>query len=585
MKQVVWAVCLLSLISTKYVFGEEKAFDPSAAFRSLSDHPVAVLTIPPGRYRLPNEGLILRGVKNTTIEARGVTFIATNKDAPVLQIFQSENVKLVGATFDYDPLPFTQGSITAYDAKEGVAEFEIHAGYADVTKEYVKRRLVHLFEKDAPRWKPGSPDYYAIKIDILTPRTGRIFFAKTGRDMIKVGDRVVFNIRQIAGITMKQGCKGIAFEDVTVYAAPALGFLVRFCEDSGVYKNVRVIPGPKPEGATQERLFSTCADAFNAAYTRKGPVMDGCEFSYMGDDSVNLHGVTLPVLKWIDDRTFLSMRPQRGDAFESLIRPGDEIRFLKEPNYQITATARVESAAAAEENRDTWLATAKKIWPTFRQSDTAAFYRIRLVEPVSGVAAGDFCDIPATSAPNFVIRNSSFHDHRGRGLRLMSNDGVVENNRFERIKGSAITVGPEFAYWREAGWCRNIAVRNNRITDVGEGINITLPESYSPGAIAVIAHVMPQGPGTLYYPGNENISISGNTIDGCSVSGISVVAAKDVKITDNILRRVNLSSTAKTAMEYGLTSSSSISIIQAQAEVTNNKVEAGAAASKISVNP
>lgn len=49
----------------------------------------------------------------------------------------------------------------------------------------------------------------------------------------------------------------------------------------------------------------------------------------------------------------------------------------------------------------------------------------------------------------------------------MASNGVIENNRFERIKHAAITVGAEYGYWREAGWVENIQIRNNRIRDVG----------------------------------------------------------------------------------------------------------------------
>lgn len=577
----------VGILLSQHVFGENAGpLDLNAAFKSLAETPAATLTIPPGTYRLPKGGLVLSGVKDTVIEARGVTLLATDTASAAIRMMNCANVTWRGAAIDYDPLPFTQGSITAVDAKTRTAEVEIHAGYPDLNKVYTAKRLVHVFEKDAPRWKPGTPDYYAKAIDILTPRTARITFTAESRpEKVKVGDRVVFNIRKIAGIEIKNCGAGITFEDVTVYTAPAIGFLIRFCEEAGTYRNVRIIPGPKPAGATQERLFSTCADGFNAAYTRKGPTIEGCEFSYMGDDGVNLHGVTLPVLKWIDDRTFLSMRPQKSDAFDKLIRPGDEIRFLREPNYEVVAVGRVESASAADEKRETWSDAAHKIWPTFRDSTSAAFYRIRLTESMSGVVAGDLCDIPATSASNFVIRNSYFHDHRARGLRLMSNDGVVEKNRFERLKGAAITMGPEYVHWREAGWTRNITVRDNEIRNVGEGDNIALKSSYTPAAICVMARVVPLGAQTSYVTGNEKITISGNLIEGCSVGGICIVAAKDVKVSGNTIRRINLANATSAASEYGLPSPLAISVFQAQADLSDNHVEPAVSSSKISQNP
>ena len=533
------------------------------------------LTIPPGIYRLPKEGIELKKLRDKTLHATGVTLVGTSLESSALRLQNCVNVKLVGLTIDYDPLPFTQGHLTSVDKKARTAEFEISTGYPELSDIYLERKNIHIFEPEAHRWKANVPDYYPKKIERLSPTQGRLFFSEGIEEVsaLAVGDRLVLNVRGTQGILIGEGCSGLDFEDVTLHSAPGIGILIRFAEEAGTYTNLRVIPGPKPEGATEERLFSTSADAFNAAYVRKGPTLKNCDFSFMGDDAVNLHGVMMPVVKWLDDRSFISMRSHRSDRFDRLIRPGDELRFLKEPAYEISARAKVKKIEYLDATAKSFEVDAQKIWPTLKEGGKAAFFIIQLEESVSGVAPGDFCDVPATSAPGFSISDSYFHDHRARGLRLMSNDGLVENNRFERLKGVAITVGPEYAFWREAGWCSHIVIRGNRITDVGQGTNLQQRTSYTTGAITVMGRVEPQKENTRFFLGNEKIQIVDNKINGCSVNGISICAAKEVTVRHNTLKRVNLVKNPKMGADYGLTEQKPISVQQAETTVEGNQIE------------
>jgi parallel beta-helix repeat protein len=569
------------LLSTFFVASASSAaepdFDVVRAFKTLASTPDGALQIPPGRYLLPKGGLVMEKCKGATVHAAGVTFVATDLSAPALQFIKCENVTVKGLAIDFDPLPFTQGTITSVDPATGTMEFTTHTGYPELSDVYLAEKQLHLFEKDAPRWKAGAPDFYPKEIQRLTPTSGRVLFPKgeSGLDFMQPGDRVALTTRKVGGIQVKEGCKGMRFESVTIHSAPGIGILVRFAEEAGTYHQVRVVPGPRPAGAAQDRLLSTSADAFNAAYARKGPIIEKCEFSHMGDDSINLHGIMLPVLKWLDDRTFLSMRPHRGEPFDRLVHPGDELRLLQEPDYAVVAVGAVESfeRTTAEKTED-WSATALRIWPTTRKLESAAFYKVRLTAPVPAGLQKDglFCEIPATNASGFVIRDSYFHDHRARGLRLMACDGVVEDNRFERLKGPAITLGGEFAFWREAGWCRNITVRRNHITNVCEGENVLRSTNYTPGAISIMARVVPGGADTRYFKGNENITISDNVIDGCTLSGIHVVAARGVQITNNQIRNVNTAAdSSKAGLDSGVRSSKPIEALHADVSIEEGK--------------
>lgn len=565
-----------ALLSCAIGLWADGVVDPVEMLSALPKGISAEVVIPPGIYRLPEAGLKLDGLQDVKVMAEGVTFLATNPKGTAVRLDNCVNLTLQGLTIDYDPLPFTQATLTSIDPQQHTADFTVHAGYPDLTDEYLVRRF-HLFEKDAHRWKPGTPDYYINKMERLTPRTGRVYLRSTdsGFASLEVGDRVVFNIRAAAALNIQSGCKDVTLEDVTVHAGPGVAIMVRFAENAGVLRNVRVVPGPLPAGATEERLMSSSADAFNAAYTRKGPLLEGCEFAYMGDDSINLHGATLPVLLWENPRTCISMRPFHTDPFEKLLHSGDEVRFLSEPEYRVVQTAKIVNISSADEPSGIDLMTkVRKIWPSFKRANSAAFYRVVLDQDIHFEADGLFFEAFASSAPGYTVKNCYFHDHRGRGLRVMSGNGLVESNRFERLKGAAMSFGPEFAYWKEAGWVENVTVRGNVIRDVGQGKDLLSTGSYTLGAISVYAHVKPGHAQTAYYPGNRALTIVDNDIDGCSLDGINVVASQNVLIENNTIRRVNLKSAPGAGSKYGLSSGAPITFQHSESvTVQNNDTE------------
>ncbi len=87
-----------------------------------------------GTYRLPEGGIVLRDLHDVEIDGTGVTLIATDLKSSALKLANCRNVKLKGFTIDYDPLPFTQGTITAVDAKARTVDFETHEGYHELPR-------------------------------------------------------------------------------------------------------------------------------------------------------------------------------------------------------------------------------------------------------------------------------------------------------------------------------------------------------------------------------------------------------------------------------------------------------------------
>ena len=160
-----------------------------------------------------------------------------------------------------------------------------------------------------------------------------------------------------------------------------------------------------------------------------------------------------------------------------------------------------------------------------------------LAAPVA-LRPGRWFDCPAVNSGGYVVRDSYFHDHRGRGLRIMAGDGLVENNRFERLTKSAISIGPELGFWREAGWVANLRIVGNRIREVGIDRSLAADGSYVPGAIGIFVHTQSGKP--PYPAGNENIVIENNVVEDVSVAGIHAYAARGITLRGNTFARTNL---------------------------------------------
>lgn len=454
----------------------------------------------------------------------------TRNDHCVITLKNCDRLKLCNLSIDYDPLPFTQGVITARTGR--TLHFTIDQGYPPLSGKFANS-YIHVFDPAGRFWKKNCPDVYG-KCTILDPTHGT--FQMRQDDLVEPGDRIVLNLRNPNGVVMSQ-CSELVFEDITLYTSPGVAFHSRFCKTGGVYRRVRIIRGPRPAGADRERLFASAADGINIANSRGNIKIENCEFSWLGDDGINLHGELLPVARKKSDRSFETLYPygKYKTHFEEIVRPGDTIRFLRKGDYAVIGEAKI---VAFQPGKNTQ--AIEKLAPEYfpvRGTSGISVYEVTLDRPVT-VPEGCFFDIPAIAAAGFEVKNNFFHDHRARGIRIMSSHGVIENNRFERIKQSGVTLGAEYSHWREAGWCEDVVVRGNRFLDVGYGM-IDSPQCYAPGVIALFAR-LDRYPGQSC--GNRKITIADNVIVNSPGAGIFLFASEDVTLRNNQLKNCAWSS-------------------------------------------
>ncbi|AHF94754.1 hypothetical protein OPIT5_25825 [Opitutaceae bacterium TAV5] len=491
------------------------------------------LRIPAGVYRL-EKTVEIRNADNLEIDATGVTFIMTSTRQPILRIQESGNLKIHGLTLDYDPLPFTQGTITRADSA-GI-EFRIHDGYPALDNDY-QRAPTHFFTAEGRR-HPGSWDFNRLPLTIISPREGRLRLQSNQPAPLAPGDQLVMDRRLVDGTSAVyiRHCTGpVIIEDTTLHASPGLAFVGRYSEDTVTFRRVHIRPGPPPPGATRPRLLSSNADGINFVQCRRGPVVENCDFSGMGDDSINLHGFLIPVIRPLTPTRFLAAYKYGPGDIISTIRAGDALRLYNQGDFSLAGNATITAITPLETDEGVTMGDIAALFPTYPKGNYT-LYQVDTDAPLD-VKPGQWFDTPANNCDGYVIRDSYFHDHRGRGLRLMASDGLVENNRFERLTKSAISIGPELGHWREAGWVNNLRITGNTIRDIGTDHSLAAPGSYVPGAIGIFARTERTTP--PYPSENHNIVIENNRIENTTVAAIHAYAAREIIVRDNTLVNTN----------------------------------------------
>lgn len=495
------------------------------------------VVLPSGTVRL-GAPIRIRDARDLEIRGEGTTLVLGFTGGTAIQVYACSNLALRGFTLDSDPLPFTQGTVISKDAGARTCEFRVHDGYPSLTEDYLITHI-HLFEAKRARWKESAPDIYARRVVALDPRRGRIEFGGRAEDFeaVAIGDRIVLNKRDGGGIRMDR-CEDVRVEGLTFLSAPGGAVLARYMRGNNRF-TYDVRPGPPPRGASEPRLMSTCADAFNYAYARRGPVLEKCRFSFMGDDSVNLHGFTLLVLRAIGQNELLVGWPYARESAEWVVAPGDTARWLRVGNYAVAGEAPVESFVWEPKPDPELQARIDAFWARTAKGRGAVF-RLKVARPL-GAPEGDVIDLPGSSAPEFRIADCEFADHRARGARIMAQRGIIEDCVFLRTKQAAITLGPEYVFWRESGWVQDVAIRGNRIEDCGLSPDMTRASACTLGAISIFARKEDAKSTQPFAADNRRLTIENNTIRGCAVAAIWVRCANDLAIRNNTISRVNLS--------------------------------------------
>jgi hypothetical protein len=279
-----------------------------------------------------------------------------------------------------------------------------------------------------------------------------------------------------------------------------------------------------PKGS--DRLYASNADGIHAKSNRKGPLIERCRFTRMGDDA----GTIVQKAERLFGAASASELIVENSQYQ-LFRPGDRVAVIA----QATGLTRGEAAVG-----DVTMV---------RYRDRLA-RKVSLDRPIAGLISLDslgMTSVPPPPAGNdptplamrpdlvadldlvgngFVVRDNIFADGAASGIRIYASDGLVENNRFQNLRLHGLMLGIELA-WPEVYHPRRIAIRGNTFTGLSNIANIWLHSLLG-------NYEQAQG------MGNQDITIEGNTfagygarMGGAALAAVTVSNGQNIKIRGN----------------------------------------------------
>ena len=405
---------------------------------------------PAGGYAVSVEGardLVLRG-RGTPTE-----LVITDPTLGGIRLSNCDRVSVVGLAIDYDPAPYSQGTIAAVDEDGDTFDLVVDEGYIEPNHDaFAEARaawgmLIRPGEEGRPT-QYGPTAIPAVAQRRLADRTWRLLIGgpptgypeplRTSR--MKAGDRYVHMARNYAAAVGVDHSDNVTLEAIALYASPGLAFCPYLCGKVAI-RDCHIKPRPD-----SGRLLSTNADGVHCRGSRQGIEIEGCSFEGMSDDGINIHASPIPVLEVVSPTEVIVQK------FHYTLRAGDRLEVMDSTESRVRGVAVAE---AVEDLADRWA------------------YRVKFDRPVEGIRGGSsFQDADnlynlSECATGSTVRGCHFKSFRGRGVLLSCVGCVVSGNTFDVTEGWGVVLFHEATRWGEGPLARDITIEGNTFNGRG----------------------------------------------------------------------------------------------------------------------
>jgi parallel beta-helix repeat protein len=480
-----------------------------------------------------------------------------------LQISASNRVTVRDLTIDYDPLPFTQGTIAAFDKTALQITVKVDPFYPDdapflgsITDGFFK-----VMDRTTKALKPGARDFLTpAKAEKISEGLIKVHLRWSANDCfpsqlpVAVGDVVAISNGSAHAIVV-EGSAATSFINVKLFASPGMGLLENGGTGSMMLQKVSIVPGPRPKGATTDRLVSTNADGSHFITVERGPTMEDCTFANTSDDAVNVHGFYYYVIDKVGPQHY-RLTPK----WDTGLAAGDEIESCDHQTFRSLGRTRITQLTKrhAPELRAKIAALWKNKSPT-TQPDL--IYEVVLQQDLPH-KVGDAVTSLSGIGAGTTIRRSSFH---ACGLVVVkAPNSIVEECQFAYSSSIALQAVSDIGFWSESGFAENLVFRNNRFTHCGTGGNTLTSGSGELGTIYIGLSAPDSVKGFANNFQHRNVTIEGNHIDDSYAYGIFVSNADGVKISGNLIGQTFLRGAFDAGKLYGIKPDSAIYIGRAR---------------------
>jgi hypothetical protein len=512
------------------------------------------------------------------IDGRGAKIVNTTLQS-TLHMKSCSHVTVRDLSVDYDPLPFTQGTIAAFDPTARHITVRVDRGYPDDAKflATIRHGFFDVMDRGTKSLKAGARSFLSpASVERLGNGLIKANLQWSANDCgpgqlpVAVGDVVTICASYSHAIVVEDSVS-ISFIGFNLYASPGMGILENAGRGGMVLQRVAIVPGPKPPGATADRLISTNSDGTHFIAVERGPSIDGCTFANTSDDAVNVHGFYFFVVEKTGARSY-----RVSPKWDVGLVAGDDVGSCENGSFRSLGQTKLVQLKRKQipELKDKIAQVWKGKSPT-TLPDTV--YEIELQGDLP-LKIGDALTSLSRIGAGTKISNCSFHAC-GR-VMVKSPDSSIEGNQFSYSRGVAIHAGSDIGFWAESSFARNLTIRNNRFTHSITGANNLFADSDALGSIYIGMTPPLEAKGFQKNFENRNVTIEGNKIDDSYIYAIFVTNTDGVKIIGNTIANTFIRRSAFAAgQHYGVAPSSGIFIgMSRNADIRNNSVAKGTVA-------
>ncbi len=516
--------------------------------------------------------LYLKNANNMEIDGNGAKLVWT-RIVPGVEITGGKNVLFKNLSVDYDPLPFTQGVVASINGSTVVVT--IDKGYSmDVDQlnstQYKDGTIyLNIHDRETGGVAVDTCHTYSFK-NAKKVSSNQISLTKNwggvgGGRALAVGDVVSVFPFGCNVFSIKTG-NTIDFTNVNVYGGNHSAFRIEGGVGNNHFTNVKVVPGDKPKGATQERLKSVGGDAIHIANVAVGPTLNGCTITHCGDDNMNVHGYFYHVLK-VEGKT-ITVTPKWNNEYEE----GETIAVYDADSYVSKGTAKITKFTSAKDPslKNAILAAYANCYSGL-SSDTLV-YIIELDKQLN-IKVGDHINSLDSIGSGMTVRNCTMGYTRARGILVRGSNVLIENNTFIRTSGPGVMIKPELS-WCEGGFSTNVTIRNNKFKDTSTASNEIYNRSSQIGAVTIGIGPELNGPGGFFQSYElKDITVEGNTFENSRVYAVSALNCNGITIKNNTIINPFSNGLGVVGSEYSVKPNSAILVAMSKdITVTGNKV-------------
>ena len=453
-------------------------------------------------------------IKGVTLAGEGAEteIIITCPLATAFRINNCADIVFKNLAIDYEPIPFTQGTITAVDTDAGTFDYRIAKGFPQLSEYWFNKcdaKWGMSFDEDRRFRMGASSAVFSNSWDDIGDSSWRmhLHYPRQAKNL-KVGDRFVHLARRGGTSALNFArCGDVKIDNVHIYAGGGAATVFIRCEGNIHIDGLKVRPRP---GAG--RILSMNADGVHCQSCRKGPLIENCVFEGMADDGMNFYAPPSIIAQ------ILAPNKVRVNSIH-VLRKGDRIQIIRPSDGTIRAV-------------DVEVTSVEKNVVTFARGVEG------LKAGVNHIEADTIFNLSACGN-GFIVRNNIIGGFRGRGVLARAHHGLIENNLIHETSGQGIAICNE-PDWPEGPIPSDVTIRNNTLVGVLRDSN-----QQHAGAIQISAYKLRFG--VADKPCFRNVVIENNRIIDSPGRVIILQGVSDAVIRNNL---VQLTANKRSIKEY-----------------------------------